>query len=150
CYMFGTMRVRRELVVPMAVALLAFACKSNDSSPDGVTRAVWASVVDGDTKKLRELYPTAQELQSLFDSDTAARLASQIDTAVSALSKRSSQVQLVGTKILKEADVAPGSGLLQKAHLARVHVALRVLNIDTDDDMALVRLGEVWRALPKE
>jgi hypothetical protein len=143
------MRVRPDLFF-LAMALLALACKATESSPDGVTRAVWASVVDGDAKKLRELYPSAQELQSLFEPDTAARLASQIDTAVSALSKRASQVQLVDAKILKETDVAAGSGLLQKAHLAKVHVALRVLNIDTDDDMALVRVGDVWRALPKE
>lgn len=131
-------------------ALALCACKPTDAAPDSVARAVWAAAKAGDAEKLRALYASEEEMARLFEPALAARFGAQVRASLGALPKRPPAVQLDEVKVEKEADAPAGNGLRAPTHFARVRIRLRVVDVAGDDEMPLVRIGEKWRALPKE
>jgi hypothetical protein len=130
------------------VAAAVAGCRKPDADPVSAARSVWEAAKAADAKKFRGLYPTDAEIGALFDPVVASRLAQQIATGVAAVTEPRG-ISIVGVDLVREADVPAGAGLLVGARFARVRVRLRVPT-ETEDEMALVKLGSRWRALPKE
>ena len=145
------LRTRSALV---AAALLLFlgGCRAPDSTPESVAREVWKAALTGAADKLRSLYPTEAELKTLFEPEMAARFWGLLQTALGKLPDpaRAPKVEILEVQIEREVDVPAGGGLKMASRFAKARVRMKVIWAESDDEMALVRIGQRWRALPKE
>jgi hypothetical protein len=134
------------------VLLSLGACRAPDATPESAAREVWKAVLTGAAERFRSLYPIEAELKDLFEPEMAARFWGQIQTAFGKLPDpaRAPKVELQEVTVEREIDVPAGGGLKITARFAKARVRMKVIYAETDDEMALVRVGERWRALPKE
>ena len=138
----------------LACAALVGGCRARDGSPEATARSVWRAALSGDAKAFRSLYPTSAELGQLFDEATAARMHTGLEAAAAKLPMKPPPIVIADLRVEKEADVLAGQGgLRQPMRAARVRLRIEMRAVEGaegDDTMILVRIGDVWRALPKE
>ena len=126
------------------------ACKGKDGSPDAVVRTTWRAAIEGNGAAFRATYPTEAELRALFEPAMAKTLLDQIELGAKSVPKKPPAVEISDIVVEKEADVPAGAGLLRPARLARVKLQIKLPRVEPEaETMTLVKLGELWRALPK-
>lgn len=152
----------RALVRPGAGAFLALCalvglaggCRARDGSPEATARSVWRAALSGDAKAFASLYPTREELRALFEEATATRMSTAIEAAAAKLPTKPPPIVIAELRVEKEVDVAAGQGGLRKAvRVARLRMRVQMQGVggaEGEDTMIVVRVGETWRALPKE
>jgi len=148
----------RAAVFPLALALAASlvaslflgGCKGKDGSPDAVVRTVWLAAIAGKGEDFRAMYPTEGQLRALFEPAFAQQLLDQIESGAKSVPRKPPKVDVTDIEIEKEADAPAGNGLTKPARLARVKLKIKLPTVEPEGDtMMLVKLGNVWRALPK-
>lgn len=147
------MRLGRVWLSVLLAGACATGCKTKDGTPDATARTVWRAAVAGDGAAFRAMYPSEAELRKVFEPALAEKLLGQVNLGAAKVPVKPPRIQVSDVKVETEAEAPAGKGLLVPTRLARVRLTIKIPGIkdaEQDDQMALLRVGEVWRALPKE